>query len=132
MQVFAEVNLPTDKPHWIAREDFLTYFDQEDFLNRNVRDVQAAYLRDWFHTTSDGRIMFYIPVVGALNGKTDLIGSRHRLAVLLPHLELLPIAIATLQFQPDALRFLETIPKRLLDPSKQFWIPDLPIREILP
>lgn len=132
MQVFAGINCPTDEPHWITREAFYKYFDQDDFLNRTVQDVQAAYLKDWFYKSDDGRLMFYIPVVGAIAGRTDLIGSRHRLAVLLPHLEELPIAIARGHLQPDGLRFLDTIPKRPLDATIPFWIPDLPIRATLP
>lgn len=132
MKVFAALNHPADKPHWITRDTFYKYFDQEDFLNRDIKDIQPAYLKDWFHTSADGRILFYIPVVSAMNGKTDLIGSRHRLAVLLPYLEELPIAIATGQLQIDARRFLETIPKRPLDTAMSFWIPDFPICEKLP
>jgi hypothetical protein len=132
MEVFAEVNLPTDIPHWVTREDFYRYFDQADFVNREVQDVQAAYLKDWFHTTEDGTIKFLIPIVCTLGARTDLIGSRHRLAVLLPLLHELPIAFATRHLQADARRFLETIPKRPLNLAEPFWIPDLPIRDTLP
>jgi hypothetical protein len=132
MKVFAAVNLPTDIPSWVTREDFHRYFDQTDFLNRKVRDVQAAYLKNWFHTSDDGSTHFSIPVVGALNKSTDLIGGRHRLAVLLPHLADLPIAFATGQLQSEARRFLETIPRRPLNLAVPLWIPDLPVRGTLP
>ena len=132
MEVFAEVNLASDIPYWIARESFYRYFDQENFLNREVRDVQSAYLKDWFPASANGTIKFLIPVVSAIAAKTDLISSRHRLAVLLPHLEQLPIAIATRHLQPDAREFWDTIPKCPLDPAAPFWIPDFPIRDTLP
>jgi hypothetical protein len=133
MQVFAAVNLITDEPHWIKREDFYRYFDQKDFLDREVQEVQPAYLNDWFHTSKDGKVEFYIPVVGVSDGKTDLIGTRHRLAVLLLYLDLIPIAFAMgFLLQEDARRFLATIPKRPLDLSEPLWIPDLPIKEKLP
>lgn len=132
MLVYAEVNLSTDIPYWFMRETFYSHFDQNDFLDRDVKDVKVAYLKDWFHTIADGNHRFYIPVIGAINGRTDLIGSRHRLAVLLPYLDELPIAVATACLSPEERRFLEAIPKRVLDQSQPFWIPDLPICEKLP
>jgi hypothetical protein len=132
MLVYAEVNLHTDVPYWFTRETFYAYFDQDDFLDRDIKEVQTAYLKDWFHTTTDGNHRFYIPVVGTVNGKTDLIGSRHRLAVLLPYLDELPIAVATADFTPEAQQFFDAIPKRALDQNQPFWIPDLPIRDNLP
>jgi len=132
MLVLAEVNLPTDLPNWVNREDFFQYFDQDDFHNREVRDVRAAYLKDWFHTSEDGSIKFLIPIVSALGNRTDLVGTRHRLAVILPYLEEIPFAFATGHIQADALRTLESIPKRPIDISVPFWIPDLPIRDTLP
>jgi hypothetical protein len=132
MQVFAQVNKKTDVPFWVKRSDFDRHFDQDDFLNREVRDVQDAYLNDWFNFFENGVIRFYIPVVGLVSGKTDLISSRHRLAVLLPHLEELPFAFATAHLNSDDRIFLASIPKRPLDLSATFWIPDFPIRESLP
>ncbi len=132
MLVYVIVNQPTDIPYWFTRDVFYDYFDYHDFMDRDIENVQAAYLREWFHTTADGKECFYIPVVSVAYGRTDLIGSRHRLAVLLPHLDELPIAIATAFLTPEAQRFLDAIPKRQLDQSQQFWIPDLPICDKLP
>lgn len=133
MHVFAEVGTPTDLPCWITRADFYRFFDQNDFNeNREVRDVIPAYLDAWFYIDETGNRKFYIPIVGAIGEKTDLIGTRHRLAVILPHLDQLPIAIATGHLTPLAHRLLAAIPKRPLDPTVAFWIPDFPIRSTLP
>lgn len=132
MKVLAAVNLSTDIPYWIRREDFQIYFDQNDFQNRNVTNIQQAYLKDWFYKDAAGADHFFIPVSGAIGNRTDLIGSRHRLAVLLPYLAELPIAIATAYLTPAARKYLDTIPKRPFDTSAFFWIPDLPIHELLP
>lgn len=130
--VYAEVNQHTDVPYWFTCETFYKYFDQDDFMDRDIKEVRAAYLKDWFHVTSEGNYRFYIPVVSVVNGRTDLIGSRHRLAVLLPYLDELPIAVATAFLTPEAQRVLDAIPKRSLDQTQPFWIPDLPIYDKLP
>jgi hypothetical protein len=132
MEVFAAINCPTDEPFWISRETFLEKFDQDDFRNRNVLDVQPAYLETWFYETEDGRRMFYIPAVSAVGRRTDLVSSRHRTAVLLPHLTELPFALALGHLMGEPRAFLERLPKRPLDVSSSFWIPDLPIRRELP
>ncbi|GIK24468.1 MAG: hypothetical protein BroJett006_07140 [Betaproteobacteria bacterium] len=132
MHVFAAINRPTDKPYWVSRSSFFEYFDQGDFLNRDIVNVTPAYLNDWFHTDDHGRQRFYIPVVSTISGHTDLIGSRHRLAVLLPYLEELPFAFAMGHLHSNARRVLDMIPKRLLNPSVSFWVPDLPRRKKLP
>jgi len=132
MLVLAEVNLPTDVPYWVNRDDFFKHFDQDDFQNREVRDVRTAYLRDWFLTAADGSVKFLIPIVSALGNRTDLVGTRHRLAVILPFLEEIPFAFATGRLKADAQRTLDAIPKRRIDMSVQFWIPDFPIQETLP
>ena len=133
MQVFAQVNKQTDIPFWVKRDDFYRYFDQDDFLCRDVHDVQNAYLKDWFSFHENGVVRFYIPVVGLLKGgRTDLISTRHRLAVLLPHLEELPFVFATEHFDSDDKIFFASIPKQPLDRSMTFWIPDFPIRDLLP
>ena len=132
MQVFAAINCPTDKPYWVSRQVFYEQFDQADFMNREIADVTPAYLMDWFYTGDDGKQMFYIPVVGAIGNRTDLISSRHRLAVLLPHMEELPFAFAFGHLTGEARVFLNSIPKRPLDISTAIWLPDLAVCERLP
>jgi hypothetical protein len=132
MMVYAVVNQSTDIPYWFARETFYEYSDQKDFLDRDIKEVQAAYLADWFDITSERLCRFYIPAVSAIYSKTDLMGSRHRLAVLLPYLYELPIVIATAFLSPGAQEFLNSVPKRLLDHSQPLCIPEFPICEKLP
>lgn len=132
MQAFAAINATGDKPFWVSRSVFLQQFDKADFLNRDVKDVTAAYLEDWFYVGANGQRMFYIPVVGAVGRRTDLISSRHRIAVLLPHLEEIPFAFAPQHLTGESLEFLNSIPKRPLELSEPIWLPDFPIRNRLP
>lgn len=132
MNVLALTSVTTDVPWWITREVFFRYFDQKDFLDRDVDDVQSEYRSDWLHFFDDGTIGFYIPVVSAIRTRTDLIGTRHRLAVLLSHLEELPVAFAMGHLGDEARDYIDSIPKRALDLSEPFWIPDLPILEDSP
>jgi hypothetical protein len=132
MHVFPALNHSSDKPFWVSREIFYDWFDQADFINRNVADVTQAYLKDWFYTRDDGRLMFWIPTVGAIGRRTDLIGSRHRLAVILPHLKEIPFAFAHEHLTTESLDFLHTIPKHPLNVFDDFFLPDLPVCDRLP
>ena len=132
MQVYAAINCSTDRPYWVSRDVFYDRFDQSDFMNRNVENVTPAYLQDWFYEDVDGEKMFYIPVVAAIGTRTDLVSSRHRLAVILPYLEELPFAFAFGNLTPQARAFLDSLPKRPLETATGFWLPDLPVCEKLP
>lgn len=132
MQVLPAINCAEDQPFWVSRTVFFEKFDQADFLNRDILDVTQAYLEDWFCQNDNGHRMFYIPVVGAIGRRTDLISSRHRLAVILPHLEQVPFAFAFARLSAESLDFLNTIPKRQLEASEQIWLPDLPVYPKLP
>ncbi len=126
MQVLAFVNDLRDEPFWISRKAFLAYFDQEEFVrNRAVRDVTQAYRRDWFKDRC-GRLKFILPAVTYVGDKTQFIGGRHRIAVLLQLMPELPIALATYQFSPRQLCLRAAIPSRTLDWSMPFELPDLP------
>lgn len=127
MQVVALTNKHSDQPHWITRDVFYSHFDQDDFRCRVVQNVECTYRSDWFHTLENGSIGFYIPVVSAIGRRTDLIGTRHRLAVLLPHMMELPVAFAMgCHLTSMAREFLESIPKKPLNTLVPFWIPDFP------
>ena len=129
MHVYIVTNCLTDEPYWVSRNVFYEWFDQPDFMNRMVLNVEKAYLQDWF---DKDKTKFYIPVVSAIGLRTDLIGSRHRLAVLLPQLEELPFAFAFGHLYGEAKTFLNSIPKRHLDISVPIWLPDLPVMASLP
>ncbi len=87
------MNLATDRPFWISRYQFEKYFDQSDFACRKCIDVQDVYLSEWFHSSDHGERMFILPTVQFVNRKTQFINGRHRTAVLMQHLGLLPIAL---------------------------------------
>ncbi len=132
MHIYAAINCATDAPFWVSREVFYKHFDQADFMNRDSAVIKPAYLYSWFYSEVSGKLMFYIPVVGAIGPRTDLISSRHRLAVLLPYMTELPFAFAFGAVSPEAKEFLDSIPKRPLDIESPIWLPDLPICNELP
>ena len=130
MLVHAITNSVTDIPYWICRRTFYDYFDQADFLSRDVESVEQYYRSDWFHQNDGGTLGLIIPVVSAINRRTDMIGTRHRLAVLLPHLAEIPVAFAMGYLMKESREFLNQIPKRSLDVDEPFWIPDLPVKGV--
>lgn len=124
------VTVATDEPFWVPRAIFFEHFDQDDFLCRESVDVAPSYVASWFYTPEDGKRRFELPTVCFVAGKTEFISGRHRTAVLLPHLDNLPIAFSLLRYgEPD-----ESL-RRLLDPLRLIpmkfdeWIelPDLPL-----
>lgn len=121
MQCLPATSLDTDIAFWVSREEFLRSFDQSDFLCRNVMDVQDAYLRAWFHSAGSNTY-FFIPPVQIVSGKTQFLSGRHRTAVLLRHLDEVPVSFET--------RFGKAVPShismRRLDMTKPMTLPDLP------
>ena len=95
-----------------------------------MESVEQYYRSDWFHQNDRGTLGLIIPVVSAINRRTDMIGTRHRLAVLLPHLAEIPVAFAMGYLMKESREFLNQIPKRSLDVDEPFWIPDLPIKVV--
>ena len=126
------LTLASDEPYWVMRETFLSAFDQEDFAFREVLKIDHAYLSDWFHTQDNAEFFFSIPTVNIVSGKTQFINGRHRTAVLLAHMEEIPIAFDMRHLNSDARRFVESIPKRPLSLSEPFFLPDLHICDSLP
>jgi hypothetical protein len=127
MLCIPELTLNSDRPYWVTRDSFYSYFDQEDFLNRTKLSVAHAYLSDWFHKTEAGDLHFYIPTVGVVAGKTQFINGRHRAAVLLYYLDEIPIAFAVEHIDEKARQIMEYVQRRPLTITIPIDIPDLPI-----
>ncbi len=121
MECFPSKALDTDAPYWITRDEFFRGFDQSDFHCRDVQDVQDAYSADWF-CISGNKTYFYLPTIHMVSGRTQFISGRHRTAVLLRHLQELPVAFET--------RFGKYAPShiamRKLSLSQPILLPDLP------
>jgi hypothetical protein len=124
------VGLDTDEPFWITRDAFLRRFDQADFHRREVADVQAAYLSEWFGQSASEATFFKIPTVGLLSSGTQFVYGRHRAAVLLNCLDEIPIAFAINPL--SNLCLYKMLDKRPLELTKEIVLPDLPINTQLP
>ena len=129
MKVYAYFNLPEDKPYLINIHDFKKYFDQDDFVNRDCFNVKDAYLSSWFSVDEENRQVFILPTVQFVNGRTQFINGRHRTAVLINYMELIPIALAMpLNWEP---KVLNKINQRPIVKDKTIEIPNLKIYDSL-
>lgn len=127
MRCLPELTVATDHPIWVRRDAFFAHFDQADFYCREAQVVQKAYLADWFHSPAPEHIHFMLPAFQILRGKTEFISGRHRVAVLLDYLSLLPMAVVRVDQQGEPL--LDRIIERPLRLDEYIDLPDLPIVE---
>jgi len=127
MRCLPDLTISSDLPFWITREMFLEHFDQVDFLCRKSKDVKPMYLAQWFNALDNGDILFLLPTVLFIEGKTQFISGRHRTAVLLPYLKNLPIAFSLVNKPPQ--EFLYRVVLRPLALHEFIELPDLPIVE---
>jgi hypothetical protein len=126
------VYLPTDAPWWVAKSAFFAHFDQKDFLCRQIKDVTDAYLEEWFHEGPAGSRFFKIPPVSVSNGKTQFISGRHRTAVLLPHLERIPLSFAMRDISDVDAEWIRRVALSPIEADILIELPDLEIRPALP
>lgn len=131
MRCFPELTLGTDVPAWVTKSTFYETFDQTDFFIREIHDVEDAYLGEWFYE-ENGETRFLLPTVGLVAGRTQFINGRHRTAVLLRHLDELPIAFAVDHLDAIARGIIGAIPKRPLNLTQHIFLPDLPVKARLP
>lgn len=124
--------LATDIPYWVAKDTFLSRFDMDDFACRDVGNVVDAYLADWFETDSSRERRFRIPPVSVHGGSTQFIGGRHRTAVLLKHLDAIPLSFDTRDMSHSDNAWVCSVVSSRIDLSLEIDLPDLPIRERLP
>lgn len=132
MRCLPYVDLPSDAPWWVAKSAFLEYFDQNDFLWRQVKDVTDAYFEDWFHDGPDQTLYFEIPPVSVINGKTQFISGRHRTAVLLRHLERVPLAFAMRDIGEADTEWIQRVALSPIAIDTLIELPDLPVSPSLP
>lgn len=129
MRVFPHYLATHDEPFWVPKAVFLDCFDQDDFACRKAKHIEPYFLDSWM--TCDGSNRFFIlPVVQFVHDRTQFINGRHRTAVLLPHLDRLPIAFATrcsgetesrLRMMIDAWGLVPIFP------GESFVLPNLPV-----
>ena len=132
MRCLPAVNLDTDVAFWISKTSFFRHFDQQDFMCRNVGDVVDAYLEEWFHSDSNGSRFFLIPPVSVRHKITQFISGRHRTAVLLRHLEQVPLSFDSRFTTSDDEDWIWSIASGQIENDVHIELPDLPIRAVLP
>ena len=130
MQCIPTLTLGTDQPFWVTRESFYQHFDQADFRCRESQQISLSYLASWFFAKSDGSLHFMLPTVRFVAGKTQFINGRHRAAVLLHHLDEIPLAFAFNVLSDSSVFYC--LDKRPLNITTTIELPDLPVAERLP
>lgn len=126
------VNLDTDVPFWISKKSFFQHFDQHDFMCRDVEHVIDAYLEEWFHSDINGNLLFLLPPVLVRNKVTQFISGRHRTAVLLRHMESVPLAFDSRFTTVDEEGWVWSIASGPVQNGAYIELPCLPIRPALP
>ena len=117
---------------WIRRDTILTGFDLNDLGFRESQVIQDCYLSNWFYADAQGRKCFLPPVLNVVNGSTQFISGRHRTAVLLKHLEQLPMAFAAISFASSADRkWLLSLSERPIEVQELIELPDLPVLDVI-
>ena len=120
----AEIAAESDRPFWIKGVELLLRVDQEDFACRESQ-IKPVYLANWFYSTTGGERRFLLPAFYLKRGRVYFVNGRHRTALLLDHLDLLPMSLADVDV--DSCAILARIVDKELDPEEQFELPDLPI-----
>jgi hypothetical protein len=132
MRCRLSVNLETDRPYWVTASSFLNNFDQNDFQNREVLDVADVYLESYFDIDNDGSTCFLLPPVGVHRGRTEFISGRHRTAVLLNHLQRVPLSFDTRALSDSDSSWIDSVVEQIIDLDDYVELPDLPIKAALP
>lgn len=112
-------------PYWIRREVYYKHFDQHDARLLLPEKLKQGYLIEWFSCDEKGSLAFTMPGAHFVKGKTEFFNGRHRTALLLEHLDEVPIAFETKSDGEKHL--LDVIPKRPVESNDRFYVPDLPI-----
>lgn len=132
VRCYLTVDLYSDAPFWVSRSSFKSHFDRDDFRCREILDVTDAYLNDWFFKEEGGLLRFLIPPIGVYKGRTQFISGRHRTAVLLRHLEKIPLSFDTRMISSSDRHWVESVVDSPINLCVAVDLPDLPIRLRLP
>lgn len=99
-------------------------FDQKDFIgNRSAKSVEDVYSNKWFYRKDDGKLMFELATIHLVSGQTQFISGRHRISVLIQHMESIPIA-----FCQNAVSFANSLGLEIMDLSKSICLPSRPMK----
>jgi hypothetical protein len=120
------------KPFWVTKSSFYSNFNQQDFLCREVKNVTDAYLAEWFHVNTQGERFFNLPPVSVNSQDTQFISGRHRTAVLIRHLDVLPLSFDFRYLSMENKAWLLSIVAGPIVTGTAIELPDLPVRESLP
>jgi len=91
-----------------------------------------AYLDDWFLDGPGNTRFFAIPAVSVSMGRTQFISGRHRTAVLLRHLDYIPLSFDMRQITDADCQWIYAIVSTPIETHTLMNLPDLPIRSSLP
>lgn len=115
-----------DVPFWVPREKFFTHFSQDDLLKRSAKEhIRQVFLSSWFVYEGTTPTKFILPSAHLFKGQTEFFNGRHRIGVLLPFVEHLPIAFdGSIYNNPE---FLARIDATRIGLDLQIELPNLDI-----
>jgi hypothetical protein len=119
-----EPRMDADATYLVSKMAFFEHFDQADFACRDVMDVSLRYSAKWLYNQESGQVIFEPGTVQFIQGQTQFISGRHRTAVLLHYLDVLPFAFSKINFPPH--EFFTRINGIKIHRGYEFEIPRLP------
>jgi hypothetical protein len=125
LRCIADITTATDRPFWIKRTEFLECVDGSDFACRDSLEIRHAYLGGWFYRTPAGHMSFNLPAFYLERSIARFINGRHRTALLLQYMEVVPMVLT--QSDDKSISLLKSLVSRSLEPDEVFELPDLPI-----
>lgn len=125
MKCRAEIGVTSDQGFWVKRAIFLQRLDRKDFECREVQNIEDRCLAAWFCREIDGPDRFILSAFYLEDCLFRCINGRHRTAVLLQHLDEVPISVTNAD--KICQRVLKQINLRKLDENEMFELPDLPV-----
>lgn len=123
MQLSISQQTEFDRLFWVPLSVFRSNFNVADADDRFVVNVAQGYLEAWFEETASGK-SFIPPVVQLVEGRTQFINGRHRMAVLEAHLEAIPMAF---DFRSSGMsEWVKALGLQPVDAGAVIELPDLP------
>jgi len=125
MKCLAEVTAESDTPYWVRRDAFLSVVDHADFECRDSLVIQPRYLSTWFSGSNGGKSYFILPAFYLERGRAFFINGRHRTALLLQHLQLVPMSLT--KTDAESTQYLEWMIEGRIQSGDLLELPDLSI-----
>jgi hypothetical protein len=136
MNITLQLPNAQDKLYLIKLSEFMRIVDREDLEARESESIKNAYHKYWFVEGENGIHAFHAPEFYLLNGIANFINGRHRTVLLNRHLDVMPMALSSMDGYPvsedqpseKSVEALKRISIREIEKNEVFKFPELPIK----